>query len=133
MLVNVLRLGPPDFRELAALRLEHQQGVPQVEPTHWVGARRRIEGYPIVAALGWIEEKLGMRMVVEIDRTPDRWGKIGALVLVQSIIDGSRKHGIRVQAMVLPSNDALKKALLHPKVNARCVLEIWEPETGPCP
>ena len=121
--IAIRRPDPSDFMELARLRLQHQAGVPMLEPTHWVIAREHSDPR-IIAALGWIEEKPGMRMVVEVDRVDDRWGKIGTLVLVKAIIEGGHRNNIRTQAMINPTNEALKHALTQ--VDAKPVCEIWE-------
>jgi hypothetical protein len=119
--IQTWALGPKHFKALAALRVQHAGGVPTLEPDAWSGA---FEGERLVAAIGFTQEKPDMMMVVEVDRTPDHWGKIGTLVLIKEFIAAAEARGIRVQAMVLPANSKLKEALS--REGAKCVVEIWE-------
>jgi len=107
--------------QLARLRSRHPGGVPTLEPDAWSAA---FAGSKIVAALGYIQEKPGMLMVVEVDRTIDHWGRLGTLVLIREFIYQAELRNLRVQAMILPSNESLKKALTEN--GAKCVVEIWE-------
>ena len=110
-----------ELYELAKLRMSHPGGVGQVEATRWAGA---YDGLRLVAAVGWIEEKPGMWMVVEVDKTDDHWGKIGVIVLIRQLIEASEKYGFRLQALILPGNVKLKAAL--EREGAKIAVEIWE-------
>jgi hypothetical protein len=107
--------------QLARLRARHPGGVPTLEPDAWSAA---FAGSKIVAALGWTQEKKDMVMVVEVDRTPDHWGRLGTLVLIKEFILAAELRGIKVQAMILPANVALKTALTQN--DCECVIEIWQ-------
>ena len=123
----LIALTPPQFVQLAKLRAAHPGGTGDVQPQFWAGA---MDGDRLVAAVGWVQEKPDMRMVVEVDKTDDHWGKIGTIALIRKLIESSKTHGIRVQAMILPSNERLKAALT--KEGAKCVVEVWE-VTNECP
>jgi hypothetical protein len=104
------------------IQAHHPGGAPdQIKATHWAGA---YENGRLVAAIGWVEEKPGMRMLVEVDKTPDHWGKVGVFTLIRGMIASCKQHGIRLQGLVLPSNEQLKRALTREK--CRCVVEVWE-------
>ena len=119
--IALRKLTPTDgFTQLAQLQLDHPQAV-GMEPHEWVGAW---DSDRLVAAVGWIDDKPGMRMVVEVQRTDDHWGKVGVIVLIRAIIAYCQRSNIRLQAMILPSNAKLKEALA--REGAFCAVEIWE-------
>jgi hypothetical protein len=124
------RLAPDDAR-LAALRLRHPGGVPTSTPTHWIGAFVRCApgAVELVAAVGWLEEKHGFRMVTEVDRAGSRWGTVGVLSIIEKLIAASKRDGIRLQALILPKNARLKDALT--RAGGRCMVEIWEATDEP--
>lgn len=119
--IRTWMVQPRDFKKLAEMRVAHHGGVPTLEPQTWSGAY--VEDR-LVAAIGWTQEKPDMVMVVEVDREPTHWGRIGTLVLIRDFVAAGEARGIRVQAMVMPSNTALKQALSEN--GACCVIEIWE-------
>lgn len=107
--------------QFARLRLEHPGGVPTFIPRFNAFA---VVEERVVASIGWIEETDEIRVCCEINRVPDHWGRIGVLVLIRGFVQSTHAIGRRAQALIMPGNEDLKRALLQ--VGAAPVVEIWE-------
>lgn len=121
--IDVWMIPKRDYRELAALRVHHPGGAPNIDPATWTGA---YENGRIVAAIGWTMFEEGIITIQEIDRIDGRWGTIGSTVLIRSFLAGAAEKGMRVQAWVMPGNAKLKEFITRNVPNARVILEIWE-------
>jgi len=121
--IDVWMVGVKDLRQLAELRVHHPGGAPKMDPASWTGA---FEDGRLVAAVGWTIFEPGIVTMLEIDKTGDRWGTIGAVVLIRSFVEGARAKGLRIQAWVMPGNDKLKAFIAKNINGAKVILEIFE-------
>ena len=119
--ISTWMVGPKHFKQLAALRVRHPGGTPLMEPDTWSGA---FDGDRLVAAIGWKMLEPGVATIIELDKVDDRWGIIGTVVLIKSFVEGAEAQGMRVQALILPSNTALRN-FMREKIGAQCILEMW--------